>query len=46
MVRDHYERLGFTVFERDAEGRSKAVIDLADFTPAATFIHAEAGTTP
>jgi FkbH-like protein len=44
MVRDHYERLGFTVFERDAEGCSKAVFDLTDFRPADTFINSEAGT--
>jgi FkbH-like protein len=38
MVRDHYEKLGFTVVERDEAGGSRAVLDLAAFTPAETFI--------
>jgi FkbH-like protein len=43
MVKDHYQRLGMTVFECDENGRSKAAIDLADFAPADTFIHVEEG---
>ena len=38
MVRDHYARLGFAVMERDAEGGSRAVLDVSAFAPAATFI--------
>jgi FkbH-like protein len=43
MVRDHYGRLGFTVMETDAAGGSRAVLDLATFTPAETFIHVVEG---
>jgi FkbH-like protein len=39
MVRDHYAKLGFTVVETDAHGGSRAVLDLAGFSPAPTFIH-------
>ncbi len=39
MVKDHYARLGFTVSETDAQGASRAVLDLARFSPAPTFIH-------
>jgi FkbH-like protein len=39
MVRDHYARLGFTVTEATAAGGSRAVLDLAAFEPAQTFIH-------
>jgi FkbH-like protein len=38
IVREHYEKLGFTVFERDAAGGSRAALDLAAFTPPETFI--------
>jgi FkbH-like protein len=41
MVKDHYERLGFTVQQRYDDGRSTAVIELANFTPAKTFIQVE-----
>jgi FkbH-like protein len=43
MVRDHYEKLGFTVFERDAAGGSRAALDLAAFTPAEIFIDVQEG---
>jgi FkbH-like protein len=43
MVRDHYERLGFTVVERHDDGGSRAVLDLAGFEPAATFIDVTEG---
>jgi FkbH-like protein len=43
MVKDHYERLGFTVVERDADGRSSAVLDLGCFVPVETFIKLEEG---
>jgi FkbH-like protein len=43
MVRDHYEKLGFTVTERDAAGGSRAILDLASFTPADTFIDVREG---
>lgn len=38
MVKDHYARLGFTVTETDAAGGSRAVLDLAGYRPAETFI--------
>jgi predicted enzyme involved in methoxymalonyl-ACP biosynthesis len=38
MVRDHYSRLGFSVVSQTPEGASIAVLDLAGFTPAASFI--------
>ena len=43
MVRDHYAKLGFTVVETDAQGGSRAVLDLAGFSPATTFIHVAEG---
>jgi FkbH-like protein len=43
MVKDHYAKLGFTVMETNAEGGSQAVLDLAGFTPAETFIHVTEG---
>jgi predicted enzyme involved in methoxymalonyl-ACP biosynthesis len=43
MVKDHYAKLGFTVMETDAVGGSRALLDLASFTPADTFIHVEEG---
>ncbi|MBV9250822.1 MAG: hypothetical protein JO227_16425 [Acetobacteraceae bacterium] len=39
MVKDHYEKLGFTVMHRDASGASHGVLDLTRFTTADTFIH-------
>ena len=38
MVKDHYAKLGFTVVETGADGSSRAVLDLATFVPASTFI--------
>lgn len=43
MVKDHYARLGFTVMEQGADGGSRAVLDLASFVPAETFIHVVEG---
>ena len=38
MVREHYSRLGFTPLDTAEDGSSTAVLDLATFTPAETFI--------
>jgi FkbH-like protein len=38
MVRDHYQKLGFTVLERAEDGSSRSALDLAIFVPASTFI--------
>lgn len=43
MVRDHYAKLGFTLIEERADGGSLNMLDLADFAPAATFIHVTEG---
>jgi FkbH-like protein len=43
MVKDHYAKLGFTVMETDAAGGSRAVLDLAGYTPAETFIQVTEG---
>jgi FkbH-like protein len=43
MVKDHYVKLGFAVMETDAVGGSRAVLDLAGYTPAETFIHVTEG---
>jgi FkbH-like protein len=43
MVRDHYTRLGFTSLTSDASGASRAVLDLAHFVPADTFIDVQHG---
>jgi FkbH-like protein len=43
MVKDHYARLGFTMMATDAAGGSRAILDLAAFTPAETFIHVVEG---
>ncbi len=40
MVRDHYAKLGFTVVETEAQGGSRAILDLDGFSPASTLIHA------
>src|SRR6185503_19467061 len=37
MVRNHYAGLGFTVMQEDADGGSRALLDLAGFMPAETF---------
>jgi FkbH-like protein len=39
MVKDHYARLGFTVMETSPNGGTRAVLDLASYQPAETFIH-------
>ena len=43
MVKDHYAKLGFTVMETDPSGGSRAVLDLAGYTPPETFIHVTEG---
>jgi FkbH-like protein len=43
MVKDHYARLGFTVIHTDPSGASRAMLELAGFTPAATFIGVNQG---
>jgi FkbH-like protein len=43
MVKDHYARLGFTVMETGPDGGSRAVLDLAGYAPAETFIHVVEG---
>ena len=43
MVKDHYARLGFQVIETAAGGASRAVLDLAGFVPAETFIDVTEG---
>jgi len=43
MVRDHYERLGFSVSERRADGGNVALLDLDVFEPPETFIHVSEG---
>ena len=43
MVKDHYARLGFTVTEETESGGGRAVLDLAEFLPAHTFIHVTEG---
>jgi FkbH-like protein len=44
MVKDHYERHGFSILSRDASGRSLAKLELADFTPADSCISLEEDT--
>ena len=43
MVRDHYEKLGFTVTSRTEDGGNTATLDLETFSPAPTFIHVTEG---
>lgn len=38
IVRDHYEKLGFILMQREKDGGSKAVLDLRTFDPMETFI--------
>lgn len=38
MVREHYQRLGFTLLNEEPSHTSRSVLDLADFVPAETFI--------
>ncbi len=43
MVKDHYAKLGFTVTEETPDGGSRAVLDLASYVPAETFIDVTEG---
>jgi FkbH-like protein len=43
MVKDHYAKLGFTVMETDPAGGTRAVLDLAGYVPAETFIQVTEG---
>jgi FkbH-like protein len=43
MVRDHYQKLGFEVVFQAEDGTSRAVLDLAHFAPAETFINVTEG---
>ena len=43
MVKDHYAKLGFTVMETDPASGSRAVLDLAGYTPTETFIQVTEG---
>jgi len=38
MVKDHYQKLGFTVIEQGGDGSSRSVLELPTFVPASTFI--------
>lgn len=38
LVRDHYQRLGFTLEAGEAADRSRWMLDTEDFTPRATYI--------
>jgi len=44
MVKEHYQRLGFTVMEEQADGGSRCRLDLEGFQPAETFIKVTEGT--
>jgi FkbH-like protein len=43
MVKDHYTKLGFTEIAREADGASRAALELAQFTPIETFIEVAEG---
>ena len=43
MVKEHYQRLGFTVTEEREDGGSRAKLDLTVFQPAGTFIKISEG---
>ncbi len=43
MVKDHYTKLGFAATDKTPDGGNRAVLDLAGFVPAATFIHVTEG---
>jgi FkbH-like protein len=43
MVKDHYASLGFAVMAGGNAGGNRYILELAAFTPAATFIHVVAG---
>jgi hypothetical protein len=38
MVKDHYERLGFTKVSSEPSGENVNILDLAEFVPLDTFI--------
>ena len=38
MVKDHYQKLGFTVLEQGEDGSSRSALELPTFVPASTFI--------
>jgi FkbH-like protein len=38
MVKDHYQKLGFTIVETDPDGSSRNLLDLPTFVPANTII--------
>ena len=38
MVKDHYQKLGFTMIEQGGDGSSRSVLELPTFVPASTFI--------
>jgi FkbH-like protein len=38
MVRDHYEKLGFSPLSREPDGASRATLSLRDYTPLESFI--------
>lgn len=44
MVKEHYQRLGFTVIEEQADGSSRSNLDLDGFQPADIFIKVNEGT--
>ena len=43
MVKDHYVNLGFTITGAEPSGVSRAVLQLAGYRPADTFIHVTEG---
>jgi FkbH-like protein len=43
MVRDHYEKLGFSPLDGDPSGATRAVLDLGGFVPRDTFIDVKEG---
>jgi FkbH-like protein len=43
MVKEHYQRLGFTVIEEDADGASRSRLDLETCQPSDTFIKISEG---
>ena len=43
MVKDHYQKLGFSLVESSSEGGNTNVLDLTGFVPAETFIQVREG---
>jgi FkbH-like protein len=43
MVKDHYQRLGFTLMQTTDNGGSRSMLDLNGFAPTPTFIHVTQG---